>query len=134
MSTPGVRRADHAPKEPSRAAWNRYYREARKLRKAWRGCEACPPERRDPNAWLEIHHVVSQRRIRRLAVEEKLSENRKLELLTDPRNSIILCQQCHHRHTVAHETLPLGVIPAAAWAFANELGLREEVIKEYRHP
>jgi len=131
MNTPGVRKIDRTPDDPRRAAWDRFYREARKMRRAWKGCEACPPERRDPNAWLEIHHVLSQRRIKRLGVERKLSENAILNLLTDPRNSIILCRECHHRHTVSYESLPLGVIPAAAWEFATEIGLREELIEEY---
>lgn len=132
MTTPGVRKANDAPKDPVRAAWDRFYREARKMRRAWKGCEVCPPERRDPNAWLEIHHIISQRRIKRLAVDRKLPEMRKLDLLTDPRNSIVLCRECHHRHTVRHERLPVKAIPAPAWDFADELGLRGEVLEEYR--
>lgn len=132
MGTPGVRRTDRTPPDPVRAAWDRFYREAKKARKAWRGCEACPPERRDPNAWLEIHHVISQQRLKRYARERKLPAVRRLDLLTDPRNSIVLCKPCHHKHTVRHERLPLRVIPKPAWDFAKELGLKEELIEEYK--
>lgn len=132
MATPGVRRRDDTPKDPRRAAWDRFYREARKMRRAWLGCEVCPPEERDPNAWLEIHHVISQQRLKRLARDRKMPEMRKLDLLTDPRNSIVLCRPCHHRHTVRNETLPLSSIPPAAWDFARELGLKDELIKEYQ--
>jgi len=129
--TPGVRKADNTPAEPSRAAWDRYYREAKKLRRSWKGCEVCPPAKRDPNAWLEIHHVISQRRLKRYSVERKLPEMRRLALLTDPRNSIVLCQACHHKHTVRHTPIPLITIPADAWDFAKELGLKDELIAEY---
>jgi 5-methylcytosine-specific restriction endonuclease McrA len=132
LTTPGVRKIDRTPTDPVRAAWDRFYRESRKMRKAWKGCEACPPEKRDPNAWLEIHHIISQRRLKRLAVERKLPQMRKLDLLTDPRNSIVLCRDCHHRHTVAHEAIALDAIPRPAWEFADELGLRGEVMGEYR--
>ena len=115
----------------SRKAWQRFYDDARKMRKAWLGCEVCPPEKRDPNAWLEIHHVISQQRLKRLARDRKLPEMRKLDLLTDPRNSIVLCRECHHKHTIRHETLPLRSIPAAAWDFCRELGIKDELIKEY---
>ncbi len=131
MTTPGVRKVNRTPKDPNRAAWDRFYREARKMRKAWQGCEVCPPEKRDPNAWLEVHHVISQRRIKRLAVERKIRETGRRDLLTDPRNSIVLCRQCHHEHTVSHRAIPLGAIPAAAWDFAKELGLKDELIAEY---
>ena len=127
--TPGVRRTDRTPKDATRAAWDRYYNEARK--RAWKGCQACPPEQRNPKAWLEVHHVISQQRLKRLAVERKLPSVRRLDLLTDPRNSIVLCKECHHKHTVRFERLPLAVIPAAAWDFARENGLKDELIKEY---
>lgn len=132
METPGVRAKPEPSQSESRKAWQRFYDDSRRMRRAWLGCEVCPPERRDPNAWLEIHHVISQQRLKRLARDRKLPEMRKLDLLTDPRNSIVLCRECHHRHTVRNETLPLSSIPAAAWDFARELGIKNELVEEYR--
>lgn len=129
--TPGVRRIE-PPSDPKRAAWDRFHNEARKLRKGWLGCEVCPPEKRDPEAITEVHHVISQRRLKLYAVENSLPDLRLLELLTDPRNSIVLCKECHSLHTLRFQRLPLSSIPKAAWDFATDQGLKDEMIAEYR--
>lgn len=97
----------------------------------WHGCEVCEPEKRDPNAWTEVHHVISQRRLKRYAQDNSLPTLRLLELLTDPRNSIVLCRPHHGNHTVRMNRIPLAKIPDAAWAFARELGLERELMQEY---
>lgn len=121
------------PEDPWRRAWEIFAKLARKMRGAgWLGCEVCLPENRDPNGWTEIHHVISQQRLKRYAKENSLPAVRLVELLTDPRNSIVLCKEHHALHTLRAKRLPLSSIPAEAWEFAKELGLKEELIAEYR--
>ena len=117
----------------TRKLWERFVKAARKMRggAGWQGCEVCPPEERDPNAWTEIHHVISQQRLKKYARENSLPAMRLLEILTDPRNSIVLCKRHHGNHTVRMERIPMSAIPDAAWEFAKELGLEEELIEEY---
>jgi hypothetical protein len=53
------------------------------------------------------------------------------ELLTDPRNTIVLCKEHHHLHTVKMKPVPLRLIPRGAWEFAREIGLLDEMKGEY---
>ena len=130
--TPGVRSGGEGPQTPAQRPWEVFYRESRKRRRAWKGCEACPTERRDPKEITEVHHVLSQRRLKRYAVDQRLSVEERLELLTDPSNSMILCRACHHRHTVAFDPIRYSAIPEEAVAFARDLGLDHELREEYR--
>lgn len=128
---PGVRRRGPKRTDPVGAAWESYYEGAKRLRRSWRGCEVCPPTRRDPNAITQIHHIISQRRLKRYALDKRMDTHRRLELLTDKRNAIIVCEQCHHLHTTAMRPIPLNLIPPPAWEFVKELGLVDELITEY---
>lgn len=123
-------REPYNPKAES-AAWTRYYREARRMGRAWLGCMACPPERRDPKAITEVHHVVSQRKLKDLY--RHLNPWKLLQILTDPRNSMILDESCHAAHIDGTQTgrLPRRAIPSYAWDFAAEHGLTEHVKEEY---
>lgn len=76
--------------------------------------------------------MISQQRLKRYVRERKLPKLRLHELLTDHRNSIVLCKTCHSRHTHRQETVRLEALPAAAWQFATELDLDQELIDEYR--
>lgn len=128
--TPGERETNPFPGMQGQM-WNTYYRKARQMGKHWKGCAACPPNRRDPEALLQIHHVIEQRRLKRLAVDRKLTALERLRLLTDPRNSMLLCEGCHHRHTVKFQRLPRAAIADYAWDFIRELGLTEEAMADY---
>lgn len=128
--SPGERETDAGPTMKDQM-WNRFYREARKLGKHWKGCHACPPGKRDPKALLQVHHVVSQRRLKRLAKDRKMTPLELLRLLTDPRNSMLVCETCHDRHTLRHTPLPRSAISEAAWEFIYDWHLEEEIMKEY---
>lgn len=113
--------------------WERYFREARELGQHWKGCMACPPERRDPQAILQVHHVVSQQRVKRWCREQGWAKGglRELRALTDPRNSMLLDEGCHSGHTSGLRRLPRAAVPLYAWKFAVEKGLLDEVLDEY---
>ena len=64
--TPGVRRRE-GPADAGRRSWDTFHKQARKRAKAWEGCEVCEESRRDPNAWTEVHHVISQKRLKKYA-------------------------------------------------------------------
>lgn len=128
---PGVRKRGPKRSDPVGAAWESYYNESKRLRRSWRGCEVCPPTQRDPNALTQVHHIISQRRLKRYALDEKLSQHERLNLLTDPRNSLVVCEKCHHLHTTALRPIPLSIIPKPAWEFVRQLGLVNELVEEY---
>lgn len=129
---PGVRRIPE-PDDLTRRWWGRFVKAARRMRGAgWQGCEVCEEAERDPNAWTEVHHVIAQQRLKRYARENDLPAKSLLALLTDPRNSIVVCKRHHGNHTVRVEPIPMSAIPDAAWEFAKELGLEDEMLKEYR--
>lgn len=128
--TPGEREASPFPTMQSQM-WNRFYREARSRGKHWKGCAACPPRERDPKAILQVHHVISQQRLKRLAKDQHLPPLERLRLLTDPRNSMLLCEDCHSAHTNRAKKLPRRAVSNRAWDFAFELDLIEELMDEY---
>lgn len=113
------------------AMWERYYREARRIGKHWEGCHACPPEERDPNVKVDVHHVVDQQRLKELAGREKWPTLRLLRLLTDPRNSMLLCARCHHLQTVRLRKLPLRAIRPPAWDYIREHDFTDWVRANY---
>lgn len=128
---PGVRpRVTYDRADAISAAWEAFRRRARKGR-SWKGCENCPPARRDPNAELEVHHVISQRRLKRLARDKRLPRLRLLILLTDPRNTMLLCDRCHPGHESRMRRINSENVPQAAWEFARDLGLLDELLAEY---
>lgn len=93
----------------------------------------CPPTRRDPNAKVEVHHVVSQQRLKRWCRDHGIQKGsvRELEILTDDRNTLLLCESCHWLHTYRGRPVPREAIPDYAWEFIDELGLREEIYRDY---
>jgi len=129
---PGVRRrVTYDRADIVAAAWEEFRKRARKGR-SWKGCENCEPTRRDPKAEVFVHHVVSQRRLKRLARDRKLPEVRLLVLLTDPRDGMLVCDRCHQNHESRAEAIRRDNIPQPAWEFARELGLIDELLDEYR--
>lgn len=128
--TPGERDGAYDPRLQAQM-WLDYFREARQLGRHWEGCRACPPERRDPTAILQVHHVVSQQRLKRWCKEEGLDPLATLEVLTDARNSMLLCEVCHAGHTSGLQPLPRQAIPQYAWRFASEKELLPELAEEY---
>jgi hypothetical protein len=130
--TPGEKDTGRDPRIQAQL-WERYFREARRLGQSWKGCMACPPERRDPGALLEVHHVVSQQRMKRWCRERGIPKGsvQELRALTDPRNSMLLDERCHSGHTSGLRRLDRGAIPSYAWAFAAEKDLTDEVMEEY---
>lgn len=128
--TPGEREAAPFPSMKSQM-WNRYYRVSRSRGKHWKGCAACPPRKRDPKVVVQVHHVISQQRLKRLAKDLKMSELDRLRLLTDPRNSMLVCDGCHEAHTRRMRRLPRRAVDSEAWEFAADWGLTEELMDEY---
>jgi hypothetical protein len=131
METPGVRqRIPYDRADAVAAAWERYYKASRKG-KSWKGCVVCPPERRDPNAQTEVHHPIEQQRLKTYAKDKGIGYLRLLRLLTDDRNSMLVCQTCHHGHTSGMNPLPRRALSQPAWDFAAELGLTDELMEGY---
>lgn len=132
--TPGEKEQLHnfSPTAQS-AEWSRFFREARRLGKHWDGCHACPPERRVPKGIVEVHHVVSQQRLKRWCRERGIQKGalEELMILTDARNSMILCESCHYLHTYRGRPISRKVIRLHAWEFIRERGLEEEILEEY---
>lgn len=84
---------------------------------AWRasvvlgGCVLASDECQGP---VQGHHVLPQRVLKREGYEARL---------WDPRNGIGLCELHHTRHERRLAVVPLLLLPDAAIAFAEEVGL-----------
>jgi hypothetical protein len=113
------------------AAWESFWRRARRRARHWEGCEACPPERRDPGALVHVHHVIPQQRLKQYASEHHLDQRQLLELLTDARNGLVVCERCHHGDTSRMEPIRREAIHEEAWSFARDLGLEDYVKDRY---
>ena len=100
--------------------WNRYWRESLRLGMNWKGCQACPPEKRDPEAVLQVNHVISKQRLKRFCKEHGQGPGYLLLLLTDPRNSMLVDERCHEGHTTGMRPIPREAIPSYAWEFEGE--------------
>lgn len=111
--------------------WQRFHEESRRLGKHWEGCHNCTPEERDPNEPVDSHHVVSQADLKRIGRDRRWPKVRLLRVLTDPRNSMLVCARCHHQHTINFKPLRREALRPYAWDFARELGLVEKVRAEY---
>lgn len=112
--------------------WGSFRREARAAGRSWQGCAVCPPERRDPNAELDVHHVIPQQKLKAVARDRKVTKLTLLRWLTDPRNAILVCPTCHLGDTTRMEPIPRIAIPEPAWEYADELGLAGLVLERYR--
>lgn len=120
------------PPTMERQLQSTYYRVARSKGKWWEGCHACPPDRKDPKALLQVHHVIEQQTLKRVAKDRKWSQFKLLTVLWDPRNSMLLDETCHHLHTVKSKRLPISAVSEAAWEFAAEYDLTDIIVREYR--
>jgi hypothetical protein len=130
--TPGIRpRVRYERSDIISQLWENYRLEALRLGHHWEGCHNCDPETRDPNVRLDVHHVVEQSRLKEIARREKWPRVRLLRVLTDPRDSMLVCPLCHHGHTSKNKRLWRESIRPYAWTFAAELGLTEEVRRNY---
>jgi hypothetical protein len=74
-------------------------------------------------AEVQAHHVIPRSDLKRMGLHD---------YLWDERNGIGLCAYHHHRHTVWRERMPRELVPAAAYEFAEELGIGWLLDREYR--
>lgn len=65
-----------------------------------------------------FHHVVYQAELRRVAGRDRALADR---LRGDERGMCPLASDCHERHHSRSRTLPLSVLPDAAFVFAAEV-------------
>lgn len=72
---------------------------------------------------IEGHHVIAKQEIKRVARSGRWEFDREQDALWDVRNGIPLCDRCHQRHETAFKRVPRHLIPPAAVAFADELGV-----------
>lgn len=129
---PGVRQRVVFDRPDQKAAmWEAYYRDSRRGR-SWKGCENCLPERADPEAHLDTHHVIEQQRLKTWAKDHGQSALATLRLITDPRNSMLVCGACHQGQTSRMRRIRLAAIRREAWDFIREVDLLDEVIEDYR--
>lgn len=80
---------------------------------------------------VQGHHVVSQEALRKVARRFGYD---LATVLWDRRNGIAVCEGCHSAHTGAKKRLPISVVPAAAFEFADEMGLRWQIERDYVGP
>jgi hypothetical protein len=113
-----------------------------KLAAAWRAaalarspvCERCGA------SWpLEIHHGYEAQACRTWAKAEAVvtgedPEIRARQLLYDDRNSWVLCERCHERHTSWAARLPRAAVPERVWHFVMALGERAVIELERSYP
>lgn len=88
-------------------------------------CESCGHR---PYEWerkyeLEVHHVVRQQVLRRMARDATLDP---VLVVWDPRWAMTLCvepapERCHQRHTLRVRRVPGTLVPPQAWIAAEEL-------------
>ena len=62
---------------------------------------------------VHLHHLVPKQVLRREARRDRL---------TDPRNLLPLCFDCHFNHESWSHRLERHQVPAKTWEFAKELG------------
>jgi hypothetical protein len=80
---------------------------------------------------IEGHHVIAKQEIKRIAKSGRWDFDREQDALWDARNGIPLCAVCHQRHETAFRRVPRRVLPAAALAFADELGVAHLIERYY---
>lgn len=84
--------------------------------------------------FLEVHHVIAKQLLKRLL--SKKGEPCPPEVLWDPRNALVLCQEpapnrCHQRHTIAFRRVGRHVLRPENWQFAEEHDLEWVLLTEY---
>jgi hypothetical protein len=85
------------------------------------------------------HHVLGQQHIhdhvRSLRLDPDEAYRLEERLLSDRRNRLPLCPDCHYTHEYAPSgRLTRSYVPASAWAFARELGTWAVVRLESDYP
>ena len=85
-------------------------------------CAVCGYE----GLYLQAHHVIEQKRIRKLGPE----------VLWDSRNGLALCfdpapNRCHERHTLAVRRIPLRCLRSENFEFADEHGFAWAIDRFY---
>lgn len=70
---------------------------------------------------VDAHHLIRQQVLRRKAPDEARM---------DPRIGVALCYRHHSLVTAAAARLRRDEVPAQAWAFAADYGLRDELERE----
>lgn len=107
--------------------WHRYV-----LARARGRCECCGVAA-TPADPLQAHHIVRQQRIRRYTRAQGWADTdeRTLRLLWHTDNGMALRESCHRLHTRQVRKVPYGCLPAAAIAWATQLGLAYELDRQY---
>lgn len=85
------------------------------------------------------HHVLGQQHIgdyvRGLRLDDAEAFALEEQLLSDRRNRLPLCPDCHYEHEYEpYGRLPRRFVPASAWEFAPELGTWAVVRLERDYP
>lgn len=85
------------------------------------------------------HHVLAQQHIRDhvrgLRLDDAEAFALEERLLSDRRNRLPVCPDCHYGHEYAPDArLPRRLVPASAWEFAAELGTWAVVRLEGDYP
>jgi hypothetical protein len=111
-------------------AWDRFWTESRKG-KSWKGCEVCPPERRDPNALLEVHHTIRQQDIADRGKDLGWDDETLLRWLTDPRVGLLVCGTCHYGDTSRSNPIRRGALRPENFDYAKELDMLDYLDERY---
>lgn len=79
------------------------------------------------------HHFLPQQMLRAHARTHKLTDSELKALLSDRRNRGELCPDCHANEENGNR-VPRELVPASAFEFAEELGLRWVLERRYGVP
>lgn len=66
-----------------------------------------------------------------LILQQTLRKHGHGALTYDRRNLVVLCLRHHQRHHSGHERVPRDLLPAEAFKFADEVGLRWNLDRHY---
>lgn len=80
---------------------------------------------------VEIHHVITQQVLRRIARRDSLDVE---HLRWDRRNALALCPSCHQGHHSAHGRIPRQILKRwcpHVFEMADELGVRAWLERTY---
>lgn len=112
----------------------------------WRGKPKADPSFHDVVGPCEVcgerpatcgHHVFKQQWLRdyhRSRVARALRVRPLKALLSDVRNRMQVCEECHDAHERHCPAIPRAKVPASAWEFTAELGPHAHVRLEGDYP
>lgn len=109
--------------EAEKEAANVFFRETVKAKGA--KCVVCGKTERTLRAEgsrLQSHHVLPKGSMKRYGHADKI---------WSPENGMAVCSRDHERHSQAVARIPRRLIPEAAWAFAEGLGMAHILERHY---